>query len=95
MYKKSMINLLVSLAVGLGIVFSSAVWAKNPVAAVKNQDTNGDNKVSLGEWSKSPFIFKKIDFNGDGFITAEEFAKKMGYSYAWWRWRRVKWGKCC
>ncbi|WP_347422786.1 amidohydrolase family protein, partial [Candidatus Thioglobus sp.] len=78
MYKKSMINLLVSLAVGLGIVFSSAVWAKNPVAAVKNQDTNGDNKVSLGEWSKSPFIFKKIDFNGDGFITAEEFAKKWG-----------------
>jgi hypothetical protein len=49
MYKKSMINLLVSLAVGLGIAFSSAVWAKNPVAAVKNQDTNGDNKVSLGE----------------------------------------------
>jgi hypothetical protein len=75
MYKKSTINLLVSLAVGLEIVFSSAVWAKNPVTAVKNQDTNGDNKVSLSEWSKSPFIFKKIDFNGDGFITAEEFAK--------------------
>ena len=58
MYKKSTINLLVSLAVGLGIAFSSAVWAKNPVTAVKNQDTNGDNKVSLSEWSKSPFIFK-------------------------------------
>ena len=78
MYKKSTINLLVSLAVGLGIVFSSAVWAKNPVTAVKNQDTNGDNKVSLSEWSKSPFIFKEIDFNGDGFITAVEFAKKWG-----------------
>jgi len=75
-----MINLLVSLAVGLGIAFFSAVWAKNPVTAVKNQDTNGDNKVSLSEWSKSPFIFKKIDFNGDGFITAEEFAKKWGVS---------------
>jgi len=35
MYKKSMINLLVSLAVGLGIVFSSSVWAKNPEMAME------------------------------------------------------------
>jgi len=78
MYKKSTINLLVALAVGLGIVSSSAVWAKNPVAAVRNMDNNGDGKVSLNEWSKPPFVFKKIDFNGDGFITAQEFAKKWG-----------------
>lgn len=78
MYKKSLVNLLVSLAVGLGIAFSSAVFAKNPVKVVKNMDHDGDNKVSLNEWTKSPFIFKKIDFNGDGYITAEEFAKKWG-----------------
>ena len=59
MYKKSLINLLVSLAVGLGIAFSSAVFAKNPVKVVKNMDHDGDNKVSLNEWTKSPFIFKK------------------------------------
>ena len=80
MYKKSLVNLLVSLAVGLGIAFSSAVFAKNPVKVVKNMDHDGDNKVSLNEWTKSPFIFKKIDFNGDGYITAEEFAKKWGVS---------------
>jgi len=78
MYKKSMINLLVSLAVGLGIAFSSAVWAKNPNMAVSKRDSNGDGKVSLDEWDKPEFIFNKIDFNGDGFIVAEEFAKKWG-----------------
>ena len=78
MYKKSIVNLLVSLAVGLGIIFSSSVWAKDPNMAVSMKDSNGDGKVSLDEWDKPEFIFNKIDFNGDGFITAEEFAKKWG-----------------
>ena len=78
MNKKSIVNLLVSLAVGLGIVLSSTVWAKNPNMAVSMKDSNGDGKVSLDEWDKPEFIFNKIDFNGDGFITAEEFAKKWG-----------------
>jgi predicted TIM-barrel fold metal-dependent hydrolase len=76
--KKSIVNLLASLAVGLGIVLSSTVWAKNPNMAVSMKDSNGDGKVSLDEWDKPEFIFNKIDFNGDGFITAEEFAKKWG-----------------
>ncbi len=80
MYKKSMINLLVSLAVGLGIAFSSAVWAKNPEKAVQKRDSNGDGKVSRDEWDKSPFVFKKIDLNKDGYLTVEEFAKKFGMS---------------
>jgi len=80
MYKKSMINLLVSIAVGLGIVSSSAVWAKNPEKAVQKRDSNGDGKVSRDEWDKSPFVFKKIDFNKDGYLTVEEFAKKFGMS---------------
>jgi len=78
MYKKSMINLLVSLAVGLGIAFSSAVWAKNPEMAVKNRDSNGDGKVSLDEWDKKEFIFNKIDLDGDGYLTVKEFAIKWG-----------------
>jgi len=80
MYKKSMINLLVSLTVGLSIVFSSVVWAKNPNMAVSKRDSNGDGKVSFDEWEKPEFVFNKIDFNGDGFLTAEEFAKKWGIS---------------
>ena len=60
MYKKSTINLLVSLAVGLGIVFSSVVWAKNPNMAVSKRDSNGDGKVSLDEWDTPEFIFNKI-----------------------------------
>lgn len=78
MHKKSIINLLVSLVVGLGIILSSVVWAKNPNMAVSKRDSNGDGKVSLDEWDKPEFIFNKIDFNGDGFITAQEFAKKWG-----------------
>jgi len=78
MYKKSMTNLLVSLAVGLGIAFSSAVWAKNPEMAVKKRDSNGDGKVSLDEWDKKEFIFNKIDLDGDGYLTAKEFAIKWG-----------------
>ena len=73
-----MINLLVSLSVGLGIVFSSAVWAKNPEMAVKKRDSNGDGKVSLDEWDKKEFIFNKIDLDGDGYLTAKEFAIKWG-----------------
>ncbi|MDB3869652.1 amidohydrolase family protein [Candidatus Thioglobus sp.] len=46
--------------------------------AVQKQDSNGDGKISLSEWSKPSAIFKKIDFNNDGFIVAEEFAKKWG-----------------
>lgn len=78
MHKKSTISLLMSFTVGLSIVFSSAVWAKNPNMAVSKRDSNGDGKVSLDEWDKPEFIFDKIDFNGDGFITAQEFAKKWG-----------------
>jgi predicted TIM-barrel fold metal-dependent hydrolase len=75
-----MINLFVSLVVGLGIVLSSTVLAKNPNMAVSKRDNNGDGKVSRDEWDKSPFVFKKIDLNKDGYLTVEEFAKKFGMS---------------
>jgi len=79
MYKKSMINLLVSLAVGLGIAFSSAVWAKNPEMAVKKKDKNGDGKVSLDEWPKSEALFNKIDLDEDGYITGGRVCYKVGH----------------
>ncbi len=78
MCKKSMTSLLVSLAVGLGVAFSSVVWAKNPNMAVSKRDSNGDGKVSFDEWDKPEFVFNKIDLNGDGYLTAQEFAKKWG-----------------
>ena len=77
MYKK-VNNRLLSVVIAAGVVFSSAVLAKNPNMAVSKRDSNGDGKVSLDEWDKPEFIFNKIDFNGDGFIVAEEFAKKWG-----------------
>ena len=80
MYKKPTINLLVILVIGLGIIFSSTIWAKNPNMAVSKRDGNGDGKVSFDEWDKPEFIFNKIDFNSDGFLTAAEFAKKWGVS---------------
>ncbi|MDB3893252.1 amidohydrolase family protein [Candidatus Thioglobus sp.] len=78
MHKKYIGNLLVNLLIVVGVIFSSAILAKNPNMAVQKQDSNGDGKISLSEWSKPSAIFKKIDFNNDGFIVAEEFAKKWG-----------------
>ena len=78
MYKKPTNNYLLACVIGLSIGFSSVVLAKNPNMAVSKRDSNGDGKVSLDEWDKPAFIFDKIDFNGDGFLTASEFAKKWG-----------------
>ena len=56
------------------LCMSTSLLARTPEGAVKNKDTNGDGKVDLSEWDKSKKIFKKIDRNGDGYITANEFA---------------------
>ncbi|MBC8493637.1 MAG: amidohydrolase family protein [Candidatus Thioglobus sp.] len=78
MYKKSTISLLATLAIGLNVALSSVAWAKDPNMAVQTKDRNGDGKVSFDEWDKPEFVFNKIDFNGDGYLTAQEFAKKWG-----------------
>ena len=75
-----MTNLLVILATGLSVIFSSVVWAKNPNMAVGKRDSNGDGKVSFDEWEKPEFVFNKIDLDGDGYLTAKEFAIKWGMS---------------
>jgi murein DD-endopeptidase MepM/ murein hydrolase activator NlpD len=63
---------------GFWLIFSSVSWAKNPEVAVEKRDSNGDGRVSIDEWEKSSFIFDKIDFDGDGYLTAAEFAQKWG-----------------
>jgi dienelactone hydrolase len=49
------------------------VGNKDPNRAVERRDTDGDNKVSAAEWDKSPNVFAKIDGDGDGYLTAQEF----------------------
>ncbi len=52
--------------------------ARNPVEAVKALDHDGDGRVSLSEWDKPKKPFQRIDKNGDGYLTAEEFAADWG-----------------
>lgn len=58
---------------------------RDPEAAFKKLDKNGDGKVSKEEFTakakdaaKADKAFAKLDKNGDGFLTLEEFkgAKK-------------------
>ena len=49
------------------------VGGKDPYMAVSKRDTDGDGKISVAEWNKSPKLFSKIDGDGDGFLTPQEF----------------------
>ncbi|NQW00186.1 MAG: EF-hand domain-containing protein [Rhodospirillales bacterium] len=51
---------------------------KDPVKAVARRDADGDGKISRGEWDKSGKAFNKIDKDGDGFLSADDFAKHWG-----------------
>ena len=57
---------------------STAQDKKNPYKAVSKGDRNGDGKIGLDEWKRSPEIFKKIDKDQDGFLSPEDFAKHWG-----------------
>lgn len=49
------------------------VGGKDPYMAVSKRDADRDGKVSVAEWDKSPNVFSKIDADGDGFLTPQEF----------------------
>ncbi|MDP6786923.1 MAG: amidohydrolase family protein [Rhodospirillales bacterium] len=47
--------------------------AQNPAKVVEREDADGDKKVSREEFRGQPGNFEKIDKNGDGFLTVNEF----------------------
>ncbi len=49
------------------------VGGKDPYKAVSRRDTDSDGQISSAEWEKSPAIFSRIDADGDGFLTPQEF----------------------
>ena len=51
----------------------SKVGGKDPYQAVTRRDTDADGRVSHTEWEKSAALFEKIDSDGDGFLTPQEF----------------------
>ncbi|MBS0262505.1 MAG: EF-hand domain-containing protein [Planctomycetes bacterium] len=43
----------------------------------RSKDTDKDNQIGMYEWPKSDWAtFRKLDLNGDGFLTAQELTKK-------------------
>jgi len=58
------------------LIITQQAFALNPCKAVEKRDTNGDQRLDVGEWDQADHVFKKIDRNSDGFITATEYAMR-------------------
>ena len=59
----------------------SKIGGRDPYQAVRRRDTDADGKVSRTEWEKSADLFEKIDTDGDGLLTPQEFYE---------RWKRLQ-----
>ncbi len=55
---------------------------------MKSMDINNDGVISRDEWKGKPEVFNRIDKNGDGSLTREEFgdvARRQGGPIKWTR----------
>ena len=46
--------------------------------SIRNNDQDGDGRISRDEWRKRPGLFKAIDTDNDGFLTIEELRARFG-----------------
>jgi Ca2+-binding EF-hand superfamily protein len=46
--------------------------SRNPKTVIKNMDTDGDGKLTRGEWTGQKKYYNQIDANGDGHLTLTE-----------------------
>jgi dienelactone hydrolase len=70
-----------AVSAGTSSIKLSKVGGKDPYKAVRRRDIDTDGRVSRSEWEKSAALFAKIDADGDGFLTPQEFHD---------RWKRLQ-----
>lgn len=70
--------LLLSLAASTQAPPSAAQEPDRAAAVLKNNDADGDGKLSRDEWPFRPPMFKRLDADGDGFLTIEELRVRFG-----------------
>ncbi len=53
-------------------IIGGEVQAKDPKQILKAMDKDGDERIGRKEWKKNKKGFKKIDRDGDGYLTLDE-----------------------
>ena len=47
-------------------------------------DLDGDGFITREEWAGSPAVFAALDTNGDGKVSPEELAARLGAAFVLW-----------